>query len=81
MEDMHRVTEDGKQRLTEEGEFRILESSGDFNHIFQAVADAVALLRQQGGKPIVRLTADETTVTAFDGTVVRLTMDVIGSPN
>ena len=74
-----RVTEDGMHRFTEEGESRVLEAGGDPSAIAQTVADAVALLRQQGQKPQVRVTADAATVIAFDGTEVRVTAEIGGS--
>ena len=79
-DDLSRVTEDGTQRVTEEGQFRVLEPRGNSDSISQAVADAVALLRQQGRKAEARVTADEITVTAFDGTRVRVKTEAIGSP-
>ena len=73
------MTEDGMQRITEQGELRVVESSGNFDVMSQTIADAVALLRQQGQRPEVRLTTDETTVIAFDGTEVRVATEITGS--
>ena len=74
-----RVTEDGTQRITELGELRVVEPSGNFDVMLQTIADAVALLRQQGQRPEVRLTTHEATVIAFDGTEVRIATEITGS--
>jgi hypothetical protein len=74
-----RVTEDGMRRITELGELRVIEPTGGVDVTAQTVADAVALLRQQGQRAEVRLTTDEATVIAFDGTEVRIATEITGS--
>lgn len=77
---MKRVTENGKQRVTEQGQVRILETDGKSEPIAQIVADAVARLRKRGEEPKVRVTVEERTVRAFDGTKVRVATEIIGTP-